>query len=192
MSLDELLRYEEDEPTPHRAQAPPWRYRWVIAPLVISAIGALVGGLLLRLVGLAVPYALLFMILLVGQLLWRTLRWLDPQPIPAGLLQPIVEPDGDTPGPSDGLQLAVARWDTRLAWVRMQRDPHQFARTVQPRLIQLVDERLRLRHGVVRSADPTRARAILSGPLWTFMTTPVQTSVTPTDLMQLIRQMEEI
>jgi hypothetical protein len=192
MSLDDLLRYEEDEPTQHRAAAQPSRYRWLIAPVVISVIGAVVGGLLLRVLGVAVPYPLLFMILLVVQLLRRTLRWLDPQPIPAGLRQPIIEPDGDAPAPADGLQLAVARWDTRLAWVRMQRDPHQFARTVQPRLIQIVDERLRLRHGVVRSADPTRARAILNGPLWTFMTTPVQTSITPADLAQLIRQMEEI
>jgi hypothetical protein len=192
MSLDDLLRYEEDEPTPHRARTPPWRYRWVIAPVVISAVGAFVGDLLLRVAGLAVPYALLFMVLLVAQLLYRTLRWLDQQPVPAGLRLPIVAPDDGVPPPADGLQLAVARWDTRLAWVRMQRDPHQFARTIQPRLIQLVDERLRLRHGVVRSADPARARAILSGPLWAFMTTAVLNSVTPTDLAQLIRQMEEI
>jgi hypothetical protein len=192
MSLDEMLRYEEDEPTPHRAPAPPSRYRWMVVPVVISAVGALVAWLLLQFSGVAVPYPLLFMILLVAQLLRRTLRWLDPQPIPAGLRLPIIEPDGDGPPPADGLQLAVARWDTRLAWVRMQRDPHQFARTVQPRLIQLVDERLRLRHGVVRSTDPARARAIVGGPLWTFMTSPVQESVTPTDLARLIRQMEEI
>jgi hypothetical protein len=192
MSLDEMLRYEDDEPTPHRAPAPPSPYRWVIVPVVISAIGGLVGWLLLQFSGVAVPYPLLFIILLVVQLQRRTLRWLDPQPIPVGLREPIIEPAGDAPAPADGLQLAVARWDTRLAWVRMQRDPHQFARTVQPRLIQLVDERLRLRHGVVRSTDRARARAILGDPLWTFMTTPVQASVTPTDLAQLIRQMEEI
>jgi hypothetical protein len=192
MSLAELLRYEEDEPTPHRAPPKPSRYRWLIAPLVISALGAFVGMMLLRLSGLAVPYVLLFAVLLVAQLLRRTLRWIDARPIPPGLREPIVEADGSAPAPADGMQLALARWDTRLAWVRMQHDPHQFARTVQPRLIQLVDERLRLRHGVVRSADPVRARAILSGPLWTFMTTPVRTAVTPADLAQLIRQMEEI
>jgi hypothetical protein len=79
-----------------------------------------------------------------------------------------------------------------LSWVRLQNDPHQFARTIQPRLIQLIDERLRLRHGIVRSVDPARARAVLGDPLWTFMTTPVRAQVTPADLTALIRQMEGI
>jgi hypothetical protein len=131
------------------------------------------------------------MIVLAVQLLHRTLRWIDPQPLPRGLRQPLA-PDEETSAAADGMQLAVARWDTRLSWVRMQHDPHQFARTAQPRLVQLVDERLRLRHGLVRSADPARARAVLGDPLWTFMTTPVRTNVTPADLAALIRQMEEI
>ena len=191
MTLDELLRYEEDEPAPHRAERPPSRYRWLIGPLVISVIGAVVGGLMLRGFGIGVPIPLIFMILLSVQLLRRCTRWIDARPIPRGLREPILEIEGDG-APPDGMQLAVARWDTRLSWVRVQHDPHQFARTVQPRLVQLVDERLRLRHGVVRSADPARARAVLGDPLWTFMTTPVRANVTPADLARLIRQTEEI
>jgi hypothetical protein len=192
MTLDDLLRYEDDEPTPHRQDKPPSRYRWLIGPVVISLIGALVGGFILRLLALAVPYTLLFMILLAVQLLHRSLRWVDAKPIPQGLRGPILSPEDAESPPADGMQLAVARWDTRLSWVRMQHDPHQFARTVQPRLVQLVDERLRLRHGVARSADPARARAVLGDPLWTFMTTPVSTDVRPADLAALIRQMEEL
>jgi hypothetical protein len=192
MSLDDLLRYEDDEPTPHRAPVPPSRYRWLVPPAVISLIGALAGGFILRALGAAVPFTLIFMILLAAQLLYRWLRWVDPQPVPRGLRLPVFANEDDTPGPTDGLQLAVTRWDTRLSWVRLQNDPHQFARTIQPRLIQLVDERLRLRHGIVRSVDPARARALLGDPLWTFMTTPVRTQVTPADLAVLIRQMEEI
>jgi hypothetical protein len=192
MTLDDLLRYEEDEPTPHRARVPPSRYRWLIRPVVISLIGALAGGYLLRLLGAAVPYLLIFTMLLAAQLLYRALRWVDPQPVPPGLRLPVRADEDNEGRPADGLQLAVTRWDTRLSWVRLQNDPHQFARTVQPRLIQLIDERLRLRHGIVRSADPARARAILGDPLWTFMTTPVRAQVTPADLAALIRQMEEI
>lgn len=192
MTLDELLRYEEDEPAPHRVEGPPSRYRWLIRPLVISVVGAVAGWLMLRAVGLAVPPPLIFMILLVVQLLRRTTRWIDAQPIPRGLREPIVEYDSDSTAPPDGMHLAVARWDTRLSWVRVQHDPHRFARTMQPQLVQLVDERLRLHHGVVRSADPARARAVLGDPLWTFMTTPVSANVTPADLARLIRQMEEI
>ena len=192
MSLDDLLRYEEDEPTPHRADMPPPRYRWLIRPVVISLIGAVAGGLLLRVLGAGVPYTLIFAILLAAQLLYRWLRSVDPQPIPRGLRLPVFASGEDGPRPTDGLQLAVTRWDTRLSWVRLQNDPHQFARTIQPRLIQLIDERLRLRHGIVRSVDPLRARAVLGDPLWTFMTTPVRAHVTPADLTALIRQMEGI
>jgi hypothetical protein len=135
---------------------------------------------------------LIFTMLLAAQLLYRALRWVDPQPVPPGLRLPVRADEDNEGRPADGLQLAVTRWDTRLSWVRLQNDPHQFARTVQPRLIQLIDERLRLRHGIVRSADPARARAILGDPLWTFMTTPVRAQVTPADLAALIRQMEEI
>jgi hypothetical protein len=192
MSLDDLLRYEEDEPTPHRAATPPPRYRWLIRPVVISLVGALVGGLLLRVLGAGVPYTLIFAILLAAQLLYRWLRSVDPQPIPRGLRLGVFAGEDDGPRPTDGLQLAVTRWDTRLSWVRLQNDPHQFARTIQPRLIQLIDERLRLRHGIVRSVDPVRARAVLGDPLWTFMTTPVRAQMTPADLSALIRQMEGI
>lgn len=191
MSLDDLLRYEEDEPTPHRAQERPSRYRWLVRPLVISVIGAAVGWPLLGAMGYAVPPVLIFTILLVVQLLRRVTRWIDARPIPRGLREPVVDSDEQMSAPPDGMQVAVQRWDTRLSWVRVQHDPHQFARTVQPRLIQLVDERLRLRHGVIRSADPARARAVLGDPLWTFMTSPVETNVTPADLARLIRQMEE-
>jgi hypothetical protein len=191
VTLDELLRYEEDEPTPHRAERPPPRYRWLIRPLVISVIGTAVGWPLLGAMGVGVPPALIFMVLLSVQLLRRCTQWVDARPIPRGLREPSLEHEGDG-APPDGMRLAVARWDTRLSWVRVQHDPHQFARTVQPRLVQLVDERLRLRHGVVRSADPARARAVLGDPLWTFMTTPVRANVTPADLARLIRQMEEI
>jgi hypothetical protein len=192
MTLDELLKYEDDEPAPHRAPAPPSRYRWLLRPVLIALIGALVGGFILRLLGAAVPFSLIFMILLAVQLLHRALRWVDPQPVPLGLRRPLAFAGDEDSSPADGMQLAVARWDTRLSWVRMQHDPHQFARTVQPRLVQLVDERLRLRHGVVRSADPARARAVLGDPLWAFVTTPVRMDVTPADVAALIRQMEEL
>jgi hypothetical protein len=45
---------------------------------------------------------------------------------------------------------------------------------------------------VVRSTEPARARALLGDPLWTFLTTPVNSNVTPADLAALIGQMEEL
>ena len=92
----------------------------------------------------------------------------------------------------DGLVTATTRWDNRLSWVRLQNDKGQFARSVQPRLIELVDERLRVRHGVVRVADPVRARALLGEQLWAFVTTPVPKNPTPRELAGLITLMEAL
>jgi hypothetical protein len=192
--LDDVLRGEDEQPTPHRREQSraPSRYRFLIRPTVIALIGAVLGGLFLRASGVAVPYPLIFMILLTLQLLRRALRWIDPRPVPDGLRRSAGLTTDDGSAPPDGLQLAVSRWDTRLSWVRLQHDLDHFARTVQPRLIQLVDERLRLRHGVVRAADPQRARALLGDPLWTFVTQPTRSDVTPANLAALISLMEEL
>jgi hypothetical protein len=190
-SLDDLLSYPEEEPSPHRARRRS-RYRWLIAPVLISAVGAVVGGGILRLMGLGAPYTLIFMVLLVVQLLRRTLAWIAPARVPASLLHPVESAGRVGETAADGLYLATARWDTRLSWVRLQHDPAQFARTVQPRIVQLLDERLRLRHGVRRETEPDRARELLGDALWTFATRPVARSMTPRELAALITQMEAL
>ena len=92
----------------------------------------------------------------------------------------------------DGLVTATSRWDNRLSWVKTHHDKGQFARTVQPRLVEIVDERLRVRHGVVRAADPAAARAVLGEQLWTFVTTPVPKNPTPREVAGLISLMERL
>jgi hypothetical protein len=190
-SLDDLLGYEEDQPASHRQAAARSTYRWLIRPLVVSLLGAVMGGLLLRLAGVAVPYPLIFMVLLAALLLRRALAWIAPMAVPRDLLRPPAGP-ADAETERDGLRLAAGRWETRLSWVRLQNDPGQFSRTIQPRLVQLIDERLRLRHGVVRATDPARARALLGDPLWTFVTTPVRSPMAPRDLAALISRMEAL
>jgi hypothetical protein len=189
--LDDVFRYEDDEPGTHRQAPRRSSFRWLLPPVLISLIGAIGLGVVLRVLGAAVPYPLIFMVLLVIQLLRRTLSWIDPGPIPARLLRAPGGP-GDATAGEDGLRLATSRWESRLSWVRLQRDPAQFATTIQPRLVQLVDERLRLRHGVVRTNDPARARALLGEPLWAFMSAPVRENLAPRDLAALIRQMEAL
>jgi hypothetical protein len=192
-SLDELLRYEEEEPASHRVAPRPSSFRWLVRPVIIAVLGSVIGGLMMRAFGLAVPYPLIFMILLAAQLLRRTLAWVNPAPIPVTLLHQVRQPTGEHHStPADGLYLATARWDTRLAWVRLQHDPEQFARTVQPRLVQLIDERLRLRHGVLRDREPERARELLGEPLWTFVSRPVRQGMSPRDVTALIGWMEKL
>ncbi|MBO0870913.1 MAG: hypothetical protein J2P15_20355 [Micromonosporaceae bacterium] len=200
--LDELLSYGDDEPGEDRR---PVRRRsrsplWTVAKLVLYAgLGTLAIHVFNRLVGWAFPDALVFAVLLAAQGLRRTLRWLPASQLPATLLRAGVERGPVGPRvdlgewtPRDGLHLAVTRWDTRLSWLRMQRDPNQFSRTVQPRLVELIDERLRLRHGVSRAADPDRARALLGDPLWTIVSGPASRPPTPREFAALVKQMEEV
>ncbi len=189
--LDDVFRYEEEEPGPQRPPARPSSLRRLVRPVVISLVIAAGGGFVLRLVGLAVPYPLIFMVVLVIQLLRRTLAWVGPGPIPTRLLRR-PEVAAGTGGGEDGLRLAAGRWENRLFWVKLQRDPSQFAKTMQPRMVRMLDERLRLRHGVVRENDPVRARAVLGEALWTFVTTPVRENMAPRDLAAMISRMEAL
>jgi hypothetical protein len=186
-----VLQYEDDEPDGHQRSSARSRYRWLLRPVLISLVLTAGGGLIMRVLGTSVPFPLIFMVLLAVQLLRRALAWIAPGPVPDSLLGRRTGRASADRG-DDGLRLATGRWETRLSWARLQSDPHQFARTVQPRLIQLVDERLRLRHGVVRAHDPVKARALLGDALWTFVTTPVHTTMTPRDLAAVISQMEAL
>ncbi|MFI5890726.1 hypothetical protein ACIA5D_11480 [Actinoplanes sp. NPDC051513] len=64
----------------------------------------------------------------------------------------------------DSLRAAVRRWERSLD--RAHSDADLYARNVLPALAELADERLRLRHGITRAADPRRARELLGDPLW--------------------------
>ncbi|GIH12098.1 hypothetical protein [Rugosimonospora africana] len=188
--LDDVFRYEEEEPSSHRPSGRSG-FRWLVRPVVISLIIAAGGGFVMRVTGVAVPYPLIFMVVLVIQLLRRTLTWIGPGRIPKRLLRGSEASSGSNGG-EDGLRLAAGRWENRLFWVKLQRDPAQFAKTMQPRMVQLIDERLRLRHGVVRANDPVRARAVLGEPLWRFVTAPVRENLAPRDLAALISQVEAL
>jgi hypothetical protein len=203
-TLDELLSSGDDEGQDRRpARSARRRSRsplWTLGKAALyAAIGAIVIHILTRVFGWAFPDLLVFTVLLAAQGLRRTLRWLPAGELPDTLLRATVEPV--TPHtarheaewtPQDGLHLAVTRWDTRLSWVRMQSDPQQFSRTIQPRLVELIDERLRLRHGVSREADPDRARALVGDPLWTLVSAPVSRPPTPREFAALVKKMEEV
>jgi len=195
-TLDDLLGYEDEEPEPERTgggfDSAWW---WLAKVALVAAFAAFLVWGLLRLGGLSVPYVLIFMVSLVARILLRLLRWIDPRPLPRTLVRPsgeLVSEDQANASHSDGLVMATARWDTRLSWVKLQQDKGQFARTVQPKLVEIIDERLRLRHGVIRTADPDRARAALGEPLWDFVTAPVTRNLTPREIAGLIALMEAI
>ncbi len=189
-SLDELLRYEEERPVP-RTQT---FGRWLAKVVGWSAVGGYLGYRLLRAFGLVIPYPLILFVLVGALLLRRTLTGVVADRLPPTLRRPAAEWSRDErPGPyADGLYLATARWETRLAWMWPTSSPKQFARVVQPRLIEIIDERLRLRHGISRARAPERARAMLGEELWQLVTTPVRRPVPPRELVALIQRIEAL
>jgi hypothetical protein len=192
-SLDDLLTYEEPpppKPTSHRERPS----RWLLKAVLLAAGGGLIGYGVLRLSGVAVPYPLIVAVLLALQLLVRAVRDLHVAPVPNTLRrhQPVTDQTADAGGweEQDGLRLAVTGWATRLAWLHSRSDPRQFIRSVQPRLVQIIEERLRLRHGVTLERDPDRCRELLGEPLWTLVTQPVPRNPSPRELNALVKQME--
>jgi hypothetical protein len=196
-TLDDLLDHAQEEPEPERSgrSGSDTVWWWLAKATLWSVALALPFWAFFRVAGVDVPYALLAMVLFVARILRSLLRWIDSRPLPRTLVRPsaeLVSADLAETGGRDGLVMATARWDTRLSWVRLQGDKGQFARTVQPRLIEIIDERLRIRHGVVRATDPGGARAALGEPLWQFVTAPVPKNLTPRELAGLISLMEGI
>jgi hypothetical protein len=188
--LDELLDAAQEPPPRPRTSGREWG-GWLVKAVLLAAAGTVPIYVGFRLAGKAIPVLLPFGLLLAVGVLYRLGSLLRSVGTPPVLLRPSAELRLRTTGPTsgrDGLEAAIAVWRTRLLHV----NPEQFGRVVQPPLIALVDERLRLRHGVTLAGDPARARALLGDPLWTFVTQPYPRSPTPRDLAALVRYMEEL
>ncbi len=196
-TLDDLLKYEDEpppKPTSHRERPS----RWLVKALLIAAIGTAAGYGVLRLAGVAVPPPFIFALLMALLLLRRVLRDTEVARIPETLRKPpgpqrsaAEDEEGGWDG-RDGLELASATWYTRLSWLHSRTDPRQFVRTIQPRMVQLIDERLRLRHGVTLSGEPARARELLGEPLCTFVSQPVPKNPSPRELAALVKHVEDL
>jgi hypothetical protein len=90
----------------------------------------------------------------------------------------------------DGLRATVKRWETRLEWCYA--DNGAYNRKVLPLLADIVDERLRQRHGITRESDPAAARKLVGEPLWSFLAGPGRRPPAPRELANLIAWMERI
>lgn len=187
--LDDLLRYENPEPRRRSNAFGAWLAK-------ACGYSALFSGLLwvaLRAGGLSIPFLLLFAGALALFGLHRVAGQVAPPPPDEDPVRTAAqeEVDGALYWPLvDGLWAAVSRWDNRLEWT--YRDPARFDSLVRPLVGELVDERLRQRHGITRASDPQRARVMLGDPLWTFLVTPVTRSPTPRDLAAIVAHLEAL
>jgi hypothetical protein len=166
---------------------------WLGRTALISAglAGVLVLGL--RMAGVGAPFALAFMVILALLTLRQLVRLVAaPPPSRASARRPVSLPDDGAYhwGNVDGLRAATGRWENRLDF--SVDEPARFARTIQSRLAEIVDERLRLRHGFTRATDPARARSLLGDPLWMFLDSPVRGPLAPRELAAVIAALEAL
>ena len=190
--LDDF-RWVVDDPTPNEAGRPArrpfrnWLWRTIVFALVIGAGFALVT----RAVGYAVPFVVPVTVLVALATLRRALGAVEAPRLALVTQPPPVAAAAFAPSEvADGLRVATTRWDNRLSYT--DRDAARFARAVQPRLAEIVDERLRLRHGITRAGDPARARQLLGETVWGMVTVPVRKSPTPQQLAAVIAEVEAL
>ncbi|WP_433316035.1 hypothetical protein ACQP0U_04550 [Micromonospora sp. CA-269861] len=190
-SIDDLLAFEE-EAAPAGPQQRDSRWRPVLRSLAWAA--ALVAVLLvgLRAVGLQVSLPVLIAGVLAVLAVRRVTALLaPPPPPPGGGRVGTGEEDGSYNwGARDALRSAINRWEWPLDWSATR--PERFTGTVLPRIGELADERMRLKHGVTRESDPARARVLLGERLWTFLETPPRRTPSPRDLAVIVAELESI
>lgn len=191
-SIDDLLRHDEEPPAAERRS--PSVVAWVIKTILYAAVLAALGVFGLRLLTVTVPYVLAFTVMLALLVLRRLVRQVAAPPPARSTRVRLGSARDDEVSFQwdnvDGLRATVNRWESRLDWSHDTAD--RFAHTVQARLAELVDELLRQKHGISRTGDPARARALLGEPLWTFLDTPVSKPPAPRELAAVVARMEEL
>jgi hypothetical protein len=189
-SIDELLQYEEEPPPPQRR--PDGVVGWTVKAILTSAGLTALIAFGLRLAGVSPPYPLVFSGLLSLLALRRVVARVAPPPPPRtrSRLSAAADDGLYSWGLQDALQSAPRRWDSRLNWSKGE--PERFRLKIQPALREIVDERLRLRHGFTLDGDPARARAVLGESLWTLLTAPLTRLPAPREFAGLVGEIERL
>ncbi|HEU4421065.1 MAG TPA: hypothetical protein VFR67_00815 [Pilimelia sp.] len=188
-TIDDLLGHEEEPPPAQRR--PPGTVAWLVKAVLAAAAlaGLIVLGLRALDVGLA--YWLAFVGVFGLLALRRAVVLVAPPPALRARARGTGEESGEYRwGTGDGLRRAVSRWERRLE--DGSTDLQRFGRIAQPALAEIVDERLRQRHGLTRASDPARARALVGEQLWAILAAPVRRPMTPKQFEVLVTRLERI
>ena len=200
VGLDELF---EVAPAPReKPRAPVFSAVWWGKKALVAAGATVAITLVLYAVRIGVPWPLTFVTALAVVVLREALQQLAEEPLPtevtgAGMAATV--PDELT-GPleglrysvsaTDGVRFAVGRWEDRLLWG--DRDRARFLGAVVPRIGELVDERLRQRHGITRDSDLARARFLMGDEVWMFLHAPPSRGISPQDVASIVAKVEEL
>lgn len=181
--LDDLLAYDEDESGNQRRSGANMA---AVLPVILGCSVAL--WWILERLTIGVPYPLVIGSMLALYLLRTVLRAVKAPKLPITLRTALASTA--SPGSDDGIREAARRWDQRLDYA--QDDARHLTHLIQPAFADVVDERLRLVHGISRASDPVLARTLVGPQLWKFITEPVPRQVTPQEIATMVAQMEAI
>ncbi|MEU5549610.1 MULTISPECIES: hypothetical protein [unclassified Micromonospora] len=192
-SIDDLLSFEEERPVQQEAPRG-GRLRSVVGFLAVTAAATVVLIAGLRAVGLRVSLVVLVAGVVTVFAVRRIVATLAP-PSRSGQTGARPQQHGEEDGmynwdARDALRTAINGWEIPLEWSKGQ--PERFSHMILPRLAELADERLRLKHGMTRESDPGRARALLGERLSTFLDTPPRRTPSPRDLAAIVAELEKI
>ncbi|MEV6343511.1 hypothetical protein [Actinoplanes sp. NPDC051851] len=90
----------------------------------------------------------------------------------------------------DVLRASVRRWERNLN--QAQSDPDVHARSLLPVLAEMADERLRLRYGITRASDPSRARELLGEHTWAVLADTGRRAPKARDLETYVEALERL
>ncbi|MEV6924682.1 hypothetical protein AB0M46_09250 [Dactylosporangium sp. NPDC051485] len=213
VGLDELFDTGRSAPRPDarptRRPSRPFDTRWWIRRVFIAVALTSVGCGVLYVVGYSVSYPLVLLSIVAIQVMREALVQVHADLLPPAVtgagLRPVHPPkEGaaarddrptrrelrDAIPAGDGILLAVAKWNDRLVWG--ERDPGRFAALVVPRFTDLVDARLRERHGITLAAAPEQARELVGEELWQLLHYTPSRVPSPQDLASIVAKVEAL
>ncbi|GAA3450151.1 hypothetical protein [Dactylosporangium matsuzakiense] len=214
VGLDEL--FDDGPPVPRREQPPrparrparPFDWRWWVRRLFVAVALTTVAYALLYIFGYQVSYPLMLLTIVAVQVMREMLVQVRSEELPATVTGIGLEPVGrrpERPGPprspgrrdlrdaiptGDGILLAVAKWDDRFVWG--ERDPNRFSAVVVPRFTDLVDARLRQRHGITLAGHPEQARKLVGEDLWKLLHYTPSRVPSPQDIASIVAKVEAL
>ncbi len=149
-----------------------------------TAFATLVISVTLHQMGYRVAYPLIVLYLAAIAATVLISRRTEAQPVPETVHEdPRVErafPDAD-----DAMRTAVERWDRRLTLREGGPDA-----PVSAILIELIDERLLLHHGLDRATHPERVQQMVSALMWALLSGPPRRVLSPQTMAALLSEME--
>jgi hypothetical protein len=190
--LEHLLHHEEAEPV---RVADPRNESWIPRAALTAFFTSAVAYTLFHILGLAPPYLLILAVCVGGVLVRRAVGFArEPRSHTRNVIRASRPARAIGPGgwyvTDDGMAEAIRRWDRRLEWGSTA--PERFHHTITGRLAELVDERLRQRHGITLAGDPRRARALVGDDVWRLITGPPARVPSPRDVYLLVQRMESL